>query len=367
MSIIMKILHAYILRSLLLNFFTGVTIFVAVLFMGNMIKISQLVSQGIPLKDIGTLFLLLIPYFLSACIPMSFLTAILLVFGRLSQDNELVAIKASGISIYQISYPIWLLGIFLTMICFKINDETIPYSHFAARKLLVEMGVKNPTAYLEPGNFVEAFPGYIIHIRERHGDLLKKIVIYQRGEKGDVKTITAKEGKITYDAPSSTIVLELKEGSIQEPSGKNFKDFFNLQFGSYNLKLDVGKILKDPATLNKKHKDMSIAEIKRKIARYLEEGINVTPLEVEIQKKIALSFSCLAFALIGIPLGIRSHRSEKTVGIGISLLCVFLYYLFVIFGKALDEQPHFHPELLMWVPNIFLGIGGIFLLRKISR
>jgi lipopolysaccharide export system permease protein len=361
----MKILHAYILRGILLNFFIGLLIFVAILLMGNMIKkIADLFIQGVPLKDIGQLFLLLIPYALSYCIPMAFLTSILLVFGRLSQDNELLAMKASGVSIYQICYPIWILGIFLTMICFKVNNETIPYSHFAARKLMVQMGIKNPTAYLEPGNFVEIFPNHIIYIRERQQNLLKKIVIYQTDAEGRVKTITAREGKISYDPNIATIFLELKDGTIQEPSGEDSKDFFNLQFGSYVVKLDAGKIFQDPKTLTKKHKDMTISEIKDKIKLFQNQGVNTTPLTTEIQRKISVSFSCIAFALIGIPLGIRTHRSEKTVGVGLSLLLVFLYYLFIVFGKAFDEKSTFHPEILVWFPNILLIGIGIFLLVK---
>ncbi|MBI1884366.1 MAG: LptF/LptG family permease [Chlamydiae bacterium] len=364
----MKILHAYILRNFLLNFFIGIVVFVAVLFMGSMIKdIAGLLLQGVPLKDMGLLFLLLTPYFLSACIPLSLLTALLLVFGKLSQDNELLAIKASGVSLFQLCYPLWLIGLLLTGICFKLNNEIIPYSHYAARKLIVQMGVENPAAYLEPGNFVEIFPNHIIYIREREKDTLRKIVIYQTMAEGRVKTITAREGKISYDEKTGHISLELKDGNIQEPTGNEFKDFFNLQFGSYVLKLDTGKILKDPSNLDKKHKDMTLSEIKEKMKEYKSKGVNVTPLMTEIQKKISVSFSCFVFTLIGIPLGIRAHRSEKTIGVALSLLLVFFYYLFIIFGKALDEKPQFHPELLMWLPNILLGIIGIGFFRKVAR
>ncbi|MBI1870101.1 MAG: LptF/LptG family permease [Chlamydiae bacterium] len=363
----MKILHAYIIREFLANFFLGTSIFVSVLFMGHVFKIANLVLQGVPLKEIAYLFFLLTPYFLSACIPMALLSSLLLIFGRLSQDNELLAIKASGISIFRVSYPLWIIGILLTGICFKLHNEIIPYSHFAARKLIVQMGIKNPTAYLEAGQFVEAFPNYIIYIRERHDNLLKKVVIYETTEEGKIKTITAQEGGISYAPETSTILLELHNGTIQQPTGKDFKDFFNLQFGNYVLKLNAENIFKNPSDLDKKHKDMSISEIAKKIKEYKSKGINPTPLRTEIQKKISISFSCLAFTLIGIPLGIRAHRSEKTVGIALSLLLVFLYYLFIILGKALDEKPALHPELLMWVPNVLLSAIGIYSFKKASR
>lgn len=366
----MKILHAYVLRSLMLNFFVGLFIFILVLFMGTMLKEADRLIQGVSIGDFARLFMLFIPYLASICVPMAFLTAILLIFGRLSQDNEILAMKASGISIYQICYPIWIIGAFLTLMSFKNNNEIIPFSHFAARKLMVEMGLKNPTAYLEPGSFVEIFPGHIIYIREREGDVLKRIVIYQTVSKNHVKTITAKEGRIFYDAKTYMINLELKDGTIQEPAEENSQDIFTLQFGHYTVTLDASKVLKTPDTLEKKHKDMTISEIQQRIKEYRDKGIGenyITALFTEIQKKISISFSCLSFSLIGIPLGIRAHRSEKTVGIGLSLLLVFFYYLFIIFGKALDEHPAFHPEWLMWVPNFVLSVSGICLLRKISR
>ena len=376
----MKILHAYIFRGLLSNFIISTVIFLSVLIMGSMIKdAAEHLMQGVPLQDIGLLFLLLLPYFLSASIPMALLTSILLNFGRMSQDNEVIAIKSSGISIYQIAVPIWLFAIFLSLMTFKINNETIPYSHFAARKLMLEIGLKNPTAYLEPGNFVEIFPNHIIFIRDKKDALLKEVIIYQTVEEVNetthqtikkIKTITAKEGMIQYLPDKHLISLQLKDGNIQEPTDENPTEFYNLQFGSYTVNLDTSQLGQDPTAIQKKHKDMTIPELKAKIAEMQTKNATlamISPLITEIHKKIAISFSCIIFTLIGIPLGIRAHRSEKTVGIGLSLLLVFFYYLFIIFGKALDDKPEFYPHLMMWIPNTILGIAGFFLMKKSAR
>lgn len=363
----MKILHRYILINILIHFIVGLGIFTFILFLGQILKLSDLLSKGIHPLDLIHLFSLLLPYFFSVCIPMAFLTAILLVFGRLSQDNELVAMRSSGISLVQITYPIIILSVLLSIICFRLNDKIIPETHYSARKLVTGFGSKNPAGFIEAGSFIDIFPNHIIYVRERKKNDLKKVVIYQTMENGQVKTITAKEGKIRFDQKSKILSFELINGNIQEPRSDDIKNFFNISFGRYSLSLDTSHIFQNPTMIHKKHKDMSIAEIKEKASRLKAQGVNTTPLLTEIQKKISISFSCLAFALIGIPLGIRTHRSEKTVGIAISLLLVFTYYLIIIVGKAFDEDPRFFPHLLMWVPNIILISLGSYLFKRMAR
>ncbi|MDP3979851.1 MAG: LptF/LptG family permease [Chlamydiota bacterium] len=363
----MKIIHKYILKNVFINFLTGLSIFTFILFIGQILKMTELISKGVHVADLLHLFGLLIPYFLSACIPMAFLTAILLIFGRLSQDNELVAMRASGISLIQISYPIIIASLLLCTLCYGLNNNIIPKTHYEARKYVIGLGIKNPVGYIVEGTFIDIFPNHTIYVRERDGEHLKKVIIYQTTDDGLVKTITAKEGQISFNQDSRTLHLELIDGNIQEPNKENFNDFYNIHFGRYNLDLDASSIFQNPTLIGKKHKDMSIAEIKEKIKKLESQGIYPGPLTTEIQKKISISFSCLGFAFIGIPLGIRAHRSEKTIGIALSLILVFIYYLFIIVGKAFDGSQNMHPEFLMWVPNIILISLGLYLFRRVSK
>ena len=363
----MTILHRYITQNIIVSFLIGLLVYTFISFMGNMIKIADLLIKGVDPLSIAKLFLLFMPYLLTICMPMALLTAVLLVFGRLSRENEITALRSCGVSILRFVSPIILLGIFVSIFCIILNNKIVPFSHYSARKLLFKVGMTDPVRLLTPGSFIELFPNHIIHFRAKNENKLKNVLIYQTTEKGQMRTINAKQGIIRNKPDKNELSIELINGNIQEPKEGDFKDFFNLSFGSYTITLPVSKMGPDSGDIAKKHKDMTIDDLKEKIIEYKQLGINITPYTTEIQKKISLSFSCLVFVLIGIPLGIITHRTEKTVGAGISLLLVTVYYLFIVFGKALDETPAYHPELLMWLPNIVIGGIGIFLLRRVIK
>ena len=362
-----RILYNYIAKSVLVNFFLGLVIFTVFFFTGDIVRIVNLILKGIPLTKIGSLFICLVPYLLSICLPMAFLTSIILVFGRFSQDNEITAMRSCGISVYQISFPVIVIALILSFCSIYLNDSLIPASHFKARKILYSIGFNQPTALLEPGEFVETFPNNIIYIKEKNGNVIKQVIVYQTQEDNQIRTIQAKKGEISFNKETKQVILTLHDGQINQPSDKEMEKIFNLKFGTYTIALDSSQLFQNPDEIGKKHKDMTIAELREKIHEYKQKGLIWTPFSTEIHKKLSLSFSCLAFALIGIALGIKTHRSEKTIGAGISLLLILFYYMFIAFGKAFDEKPQYFPDLIMWLPNILLGLIGIFLLHRIAR
>ena len=195
-----KILYKYISQGLVVNFLVSVIIFTFILFTVSMAKVAEWLVNGASLLVIIKLFLLLLPYLLSTCIPMAFLTSILLVFGRMSHDSEIIAMKASGISIYQIALPVISMGLILSCISIPLNNQVLAKTHYAFRKTVYSLGVQQPSAFLEPGTFIDTFSGYNIFIKEKKNNVLKNIVIYQTTEKGQTRTITAKSGTLLIDS-----------------------------------------------------------------------------------------------------------------------------------------------------------------------
>lgn len=360
------ILYRYISINLIINFIVSVLIFTFILFTVSMARIADWLSSGASLWIICKMFLLLLPYLLSSCIPMAFLTSVLLIFGRMSNESEIVAMRASGISIYQISYPVILLGIIISCFSLPLNNQILAKTHYEFRKTIYSLGIQKPTSYLEAGDFIDTFDGYNIFIKDKKDNQLSGIVIYQKTDDDQTRTITAKDGVIDIDQENKVLTMTLNDGNISEPKDNKDNEFLSIKFGNYQLNIDASKILKDPSNVKKKHKNMTIQELNQKILK-TKNSKTRSVYRTEIHKKLSISFACLVFAFIGIPLGIRTHRSEKSIGTILSLIITLVYYLLIILGKAFDQYPSIFPHLMMWIPTVFIGLIGIYLLRKVAN
>ena len=117
--------------------------------------------------------------------------------------------------------------------------------------------------------------------------------------------------------------------------------------------------------IGKKYKEMTIKELRNRISKLKEEGINPAPLVIQIHEKLTLAFSCIIFILIGAPLAVITRRREKSINIGIAMLIIVIYYPLLIGCEALGIQGHLNPALAMWIPNIIFGAIGTFLTVKL--
>ncbi len=363
----MRILRNYIIIELIKPFILSIVVFTFVLLVGNIIQLADMIiNKGVQIFYVFKLFMYLVPYLLSFTMPMALLTATLLIFGRLSSDNEINAMRSSGIGLYQIVFPVIMVGLIFSLFSIPLNDDVLPNAHFASRKTLKDIGIKNPTAYLEEGTFIRGFEDYVIFIYQINKNKLKNIRIYQPQEGKPTRTIIAERGEILVHPEKEYVELKLFNGTSEEPSPTDPGIFYKLNFKVYTMSLDLTEILKK-GEIQKKTKEMTIKELEEEISKMENEQIDVRPLITEIHKKLSLSFSSLAFVLIGIPLGVRAHRSEKSIGFGISLALFTAYWGFFLGGTALALNGKLPPWLGVWSPNIVLGFLGIVLLHLTAR
>ncbi|MBU1998904.1 MAG: LptF/LptG family permease, partial [Candidatus Omnitrophica bacterium] len=160
------------------------------------------------------------------------------------------------------------------------------------------------------------------------------------------------------------IKLKLIDGTADEPDPNNPNIFYKLNFKTYFLTLNLAQ-MRDKDKIDKKPRDMNIAELTSEITKLKKEAIDPAPLIAEIHQKIALAFSCFLFMLLGIPMAIITRRREKSINMGIAFLIVGTYYLLLIGFEALGLQGYLNPSLAPWLPNIILGILGLFLTFRI--
>lgn len=361
----MKILRKYLLKDIFFMFLFSLLVFTFALVTGNIVKLADLViNKGVDIALVGKLFLFMVPFLLSYTIPMSALSATLLTFGRLSSDNEITAMRAQGINISRLTVPLIIAGIVLSLFSIILNDGILPESHFLSRKIVKNIGTKNPVAYLEPGVFIKSFKDYIIFINEIDENRLKEIRIYQIQKDRPTRTIIAKSGEFITLENQNAIKLKLTNGTSDEPNPKNPMHFYKLNFKTYYLTMNIDETIPQGQHVQKKPKEMNFREIKEELKRLGRHHIDASALIAEFHRKISISFASLVFIIIGISLGIFTKRGEKTVQFAIALAVIVAYYVLMAGGMAISLKGGQPIALYMYAPNIILAIIGGVLFKK---
>ncbi|HYE29822.1 MAG TPA: LptF/LptG family permease [Methylomirabilota bacterium] len=367
----MKTLYSYVTRQVLGTLFLAVAICTFVLLLGNALKdiVSLLLSGQASLLLVAKGFALLIPYVCVFALPVGLLAATLLTFGRLSADNELTAMRANGISLLSLALPLLVMSLGFAALCAWVNLDWAPRARVAYKTLLLQFGVKQTLAFLQEDRYITEIPGLVLHLRKRDGNTLHDVRLYQFQNNEMVLRAAAERGEILLDLTNKTLSLRLDQAIIEQkvrdtagdPAARGIDwqpikaDFESPTYAFENL---VGSV-REP-----KLSEMSFSQLRRKIAELEQQGIPTMPARVQLHRQLSFSFASFAFTLVGIPLGIRAHRRETSIGIGIALLLLLTYYSFFILGEALQSKPELQPHLLLWLPNLlFQGLGGWLLWR----
>ncbi len=363
----MKIITRYMLKELGGPFLAALSISTIILAAGNIVQtVDMVMNKGVEPFQVVKIFLLFLPYVLIFTIPISVLSAVLLGFGRLSGDNEVTALRTSGVSLQGVILPVLICGFIISLISVPLNDRILPQSEFMARKLLKRIGLKHPTAMVEPGVFIKGFKDYIIFVHSVKGETLEDVRIYQPQEGKPTRTIVAKTGKVISLPDENSVKLWLSDGTADEVSATTPDEFYKLSFKDYYITLDVDAA-SDAENIEKKAREKSIKELIYDIKHYKEKRIDVVPLRIEFHKKLALAFSNFIFVLVGIPLAITTHRREKFIGFALAMLLFLVYWGIMLSGIAFSVRGIIPTWMGVWSADILLFILGVVMFRRIAR
>ena len=363
-----KTTYLYILKEIIPIFLIGLMTFTIILLMDKIFKLIELIiNRGGNIKNILMLLIYIAPSFLTFTIPIAVLLGILLAFGRLSGDSEIIAFKASGISLYQLFIPISFFSICAFLITTFLVFYGLPWGNRGFMATLYLLAQSKPDVEIKERVFNAMFNGLIVYVDKVpiQGKKMEGILIYDERDKEKVNTIFAKEGFLTSNPPSQDVVLKLLNGEVHrfEPMTMAYQ---KMQFDAYDLKIELGKALAAFENKLKEH-EMSIDEIKEKIAKMKKQGEDTTSQEVELHKRYAIPFACIVFGLLGVPLGVQPRRSGRSYGFVFSILILLGYYVSLIAFELLAVRKTVPAFLAGWFPTLLFGSLGIYLLIKAAN
>ncbi|MFH1624339.1 MAG: LPS export ABC transporter permease LptF [Pseudomonadota bacterium] len=361
-----KTISLYLTRETITPFLAGLLVFTFIFLTNSILRLAELVvNKGVRLIDISKLILFTMPSFLVLTIPMALLMAVLTALGRLSGDNEITAMKASGISLYELVTPIMILSTVCYVLTSFVTIYVSPWGSRSYNELVFNMVRNKVDIGIKERTFNSDFEGLVLYVNEIavRGEKLKGILVSERRETDDPHTIFAREGYIISDPKSLIVTLRLIDGAIHR-AGKDLNSYQKIGFSTYDINVNLGTVIKDKQALTKKYTEMSIMELQRKIKELRQKKEDFfRPLGV-LHEKFSLPFACLVFGLLAVPLGMQSKPSGKFWGFALSLGVILVYYVFLVGGEVLAKSGKIPLPLALWAPNFFLGILGLYMLYK---
>jgi lipopolysaccharide export system permease protein len=361
-------IHRYILKEIAVPTALAIAVFTFVLLLGKILKLVELVvNKGVPPLDIARLFLCLLPSFLVITLPLSFLLGVMLGFGRLSSDREILACKSTGISLYQMAMPVLALGLFASLLTGLTTLVIRPASESAFRQQLFQITASRASVALQPNVFNDAFEGLTLYanaIDDRSG-VMQGVFISDERNESVPSIIVAGRGKIVPNRDTLSMVLRLENGVIHRRIMDSTRDAYQiLQFSTYDINLGLEQADSAETRKGKKPKEMGLMELKSAVGQ--AEPEKRAKLQTELYSRFALPVAPLLFALIGVPLGIQPHRSGRGGAFALGLFTFLCYYLLSSFAETLIVEGQM-PIWILWLPNLVFLAVGLALFRRTAE
>jgi lipopolysaccharide export system permease protein len=359
-----KTINLYILREVAIPFIMILFVLTFVLLMGRILQLMDLmVNKGIGFIDISKFIILLMPSFLMFTIPISLLVAIIIGMGRLSGDNEITVMKASGISMYQLSQPIAAASVIAFVMTAVITYFLVPQGNYATKQHLYNVSKKQASIGIREKVFVDDFAGLLIYAETIpiDGAFMEGVLISDNRLTEEPSTIIARKAYLVSDPKALTVTMRLENGSTHTVDA-GLRNYRKMDFRTYDVNLDIKSALFDEKKLKEKSSsEMTVLELRKKLRETEIEKQLLREVAIELNKKLSIPMSCLIFGILGLPLGIRAHRSVKSRGISIGAIIVAVYYMLQLGGEALVQTGKASPAVGTWTPNLVFGVVGIVL------
>jgi lipopolysaccharide export system permease protein len=361
-----KTLNRYVFQEMLTPFFLGLAVFTSILLIARILKLVELVvNRGIPFFDMLKIFACILPAFLEVTVPMALLLALLLAFSRLSADRETLAIKTSGISLYQVAVPVAVFVLFACLLTLFLTLHARPWGNTALKAALYEATKTRATAGLQEKVFNTDFDGLVLYVEEIHppGTRLQGVMVADRHDSQQHNTIFARTGLLIPNEQTHSLTLRLLDGTIHSFLSQE-RSYHRTNFTVYDVTLSLATALAAMKTRDKNPQEMTFPELNQAINRKRAAGFSANAERVEFHRRFSIPFACVAFALVGVPLGMQPARTARARGFTLSLALIFLYYVFLTIGEDLGRKGILPTALALWLPNLVLGgIGACLFLR----
>ncbi len=354
------IIDRYVAQEVVAPFALGVLLLTFALVTGRLLRLTEMVvNHGVSLGDVALLIGFVMPAFLELTFPMAVLLGVLIGFGRMSGDRELIAARACGVSLYRLTIPVMGVALVVYALSSWFAFTVRPWANSHLREEIFELTRTRSTAGLKEKVFNRNFPGLVVYVEHvsTADDTLHSVMISDARDPDQQNTIIARSGIVVPDRSHKAITLRLFDGSIFGAEARNNTSHVT-SFHIYDLnvqpeeELGAGDI--DP-------EEMSLPDLRSAIAQARASGKPDYDAETELASKFTLPFTTMLFALLGVSLGLKPARGGQSERFGVAIALFFLYYSLMRAGEALAQRGLLYSFVAMSIPDLVFAVLAIVL------
>lgn len=362
-----SLIDRYVISEILPPTALGLLVFTFILLLNAITQLTGiLIARGADLPTILKLFVNLLPSILATTIPMAFLLGVLLAFGRLASESEIVALRASGVSPLQLLRPILTLAIPVGLLNFYVLAYAVPSSNQVYRETFYSLVVARARTAVKPRVFIDdLIPGMLLWVSDIEADSgqWKDILISDVTLPQKPRLILARQGRLVIDRVERRVFFQLEQGAIHSYEATRHEAYEHQRFRRGQFPLPFEELFPQ-LPLSKGDRELTLRELLQRARELPGEGraADVPKFMVEFHKKFAIPSACLVFGLLGLGLSLGSRKEARSAAFGLSVAIIFVYYVIIRLGEQAGDTGMLPPLVAMWAANLVLGAIAALLL-----
>jgi len=362
-------IYKYIFHEVWPTFLASLLVFIFIVLAARMLNIAEwVINHGVSPLQVLKMILYLLPGMILFALPATTLIAVFVGFHRLSGDNEITALKSSGISTYQMLPPVVVLSLTTLIVAAFLGFIGSPWGNRSFKDFIFQIAHSKADLAIKERVFCEPFEGVTFYInsfssKER---LMKDVFLVDRRDPTLTNTIVSREGRIFSHPELKIITVHFFDGTIFMVD-KNLEDVRTIEFNTYDLNIGLQDMM--PALLSRKRapKEMFVRELSETIKTAAKGNIEYNEAAIELMERVAIPLAVFLMGIIGVPLGAQIRSGGRFLGIVISLVVFLMYYMFLAGVRSIGETGTVSPFIGPWLPDLFLFLSCLYLLRRAGR
>ncbi len=362
-------LYRYIINEIWPTFLASLFVFIFIMVAARMLSITELiVTRGVRVTQVIGMVVYLLPDILTFALPAVTLMSVVVAFLRLSVDSEIIALKSSGISLYQMLPPVVAFSLLVFFLGLVISIFAAPWGNRAFKDLIFKIAETRADIGIKERVFCEPFDNLVLYVNNfsRRERVLKGVFVVDRRDKDVTNTIVAEEGRIIMRPDERIITIYFVKGTIFVVD-KNLSAARTIKFNTYGLNIGLKDVMANLKSRRKAPHELSIGHLIEQLKTVPKGEMRYNRMMRELLEKGSIPLAVLFMGIIGVALGAQIRARGRSAGIGVSLAVFSAYYICLMVMRSICSSGGMSPVIGVWIPDVFLIISMIYFLRRASN